>query len=186
MRLVALSDKFGTIPPRHLWKQIEPNGSLHEDMGQWLVNWIRSNEPTDDLHFILVPEYVEPKTPRAHWLSGNEMQFVTVPCIRSEGEPPPPTGIQTINHTQSFYGYIIGLQIARTPAEKSENPDRSLYATFEYAGVTKTWKVPDLELFTLLSQHLEAMAYVRVATGGYGVEKLSIAHNGKAWIVELP
>jgi len=99
------------------------------------------------------------------------------------------TGIREIGEGSQFYGYIIGLQVDRVSDmdmfSTGEMPC-GVYVTFEYSGKVTVWKVPDLELYRLLSAHLESMVFERLEVGGYGMEKLWIEKVEGRWRVELP
>jgi hypothetical protein len=94
--------------------------------------------------------------------------------------------LETITETEAFYGYITGLGIEQNyDPENSERP--KFYATFEYAGETKIWIVPDSKLFGILANHLHSMAALREGiVGAYGMNKLWIQKIGTLWSVDLP
>ena len=90
--------------------------------------------------------------------------------------------METISDTAQFHGYIIGLQIERTPDEVTGS---KLYAVFEYGGEVKLKLVPDYSLFNQLSTHLSIMASQR-SIGEYGYNKLWIGKVNGRWEVSLP
>ena len=92
--------------------------------------------------------------------------------------------LETIGEEERFYGYITGLGIHACDDDKNDNWG-NLYASFEYAGETKVWIVPDTELFDILANYLKSMAWER-HEGCHGMEKLWIAKNNGKWIVDLP
>lgn len=91
--------------------------------------------------------------------------------------------METIGPAERFYGYIIGLQIERSPDDAI---GRRLYATFEYNGEVTVWRVPDPDLFQILSRHLCSMAESRTSGDDYGYDKLWIKHDAGKWDVSLP
>lgn len=91
--------------------------------------------------------------------------------------------MDTIGEKEKFYGYIIGLQVERCPDDRI---NRKLYATFEYNGEVEVWKVPDSELFKILSSHLVSMANIRSGEDEYGYSKLWIEKKKGKWVVDLP
>jgi hypothetical protein len=92
--------------------------------------------------------------------------------------------LETIGETEAFYGYITGLGIHPNADDESKSWG-NLYASFEYAGETKVWIVPDTELFDILANSLKTMAWER-HEGCHGMEKLWIAKQNGKWIVDLP
>ena len=84
-----------------------------------------------------------------------------------------------------FYGYIIGLWIV-PDWNDSDNLDGSLYALFEYNSERTLYRVPDEELFKILTGHLYSMAWIRKNTDEYGYDKLWIKKEAGKWEVELP
>lgn len=93
------------------------------------------------------------------------------------------TKIETIGEAEHFYGYITGVGIH--PCDGTDDLNENLYASFEYAGETKVWIVPDIELFDALANCLKSMAWER-HEGCYGMQKLWIAKKNGNWIVDLP
>lgn len=88
--------------------------------------------------------------------------------------------VQVIQEEERFYGYIKGIYI-NDEIDIIEN--RGLYVIFEDNNV---WKVPDLELFKLLSEKLCADAWVVKNTDDHGYSKLLISKKNGKWEVELP
>lgn len=92
--------------------------------------------------------------------------------------------METIGEKSEFHGYIIGLQLERTPDEKIGN---KMYALFEYNGEVKLKQIPDFHLFKLLSDHLVEMATLREnCPDDYGYNKLWIAKKNGKWSANLP
>jgi hypothetical protein len=93
--------------------------------------------------------------------------------------------IKTIGEEPHFYGYLKGLSI--------ERPDETLgtgvnfYASFIYGETVSFWKVPDAELFRILSGWLVSAAQELSHCDDYnGVVKLHIEKTDGKWIVDLP
>ncbi len=91
--------------------------------------------------------------------------------------------MDTIGERKQFYGYIIGLQVERSPTDEI---GFGLYATFESGEKAVVWKVQDPDLFRILAHHLSNMAIWRAEHRDYGYEKLYISKEGGKWIVEVP
>ena len=85
--------------------------------------------------------------------------------------------MDTIGEEEKFYGYIIGLQVESCPTD--DRVGDKLYATFEYRGKPTVWRVPDAELFRILSEFLCGMAQDRAGGAGYGCCKLWIKKQDK-------
>ncbi len=88
-----------------------------------------------------------------------------------------------ITETESFYGYIIGLQVERCPTSQVGH---KLFARFENRGEVSLWEVPDADLFRILANHLCDMAVSRSEVGEYGYSKLWIKKENGRWHVDLP
>ena len=96
---------------------------------------------------------------------------------------PPPL----IGEEDKFYGYIVGLWIGLAPDwNDRDNLDRSLYALFEYNYERTLYRVPDEELFKILTGHLYSMAWIRKNTDDYGYDKFWIKKEAGKWEVDLP
>jgi hypothetical protein len=85
-----------------------------------------------------------------------------------------------IQEEERRYGYIKGIYIND---EIDIIQNRGLYVVFENNNV---WKVPDLELFKLLSQKLIEDAWIIENTDDHGYNKLYISKKNGKWEVELP
>jgi len=87
-----------------------------------------------------------------------------------------------IGEAESFYGYIVGLFIAPRDGDE-ENP--TAYAVFEYNGEESVYRVPDPEIFDILSKYLASNAYEAITSDTYS-SKLYIKKENGQWSAELP
>lgn len=90
--------------------------------------------------------------------------------------------IPIIQEQERRYGYIKGIYI-NDEIDDNIIQNRGLYVIFEDNNV---WKVPDLELFKLLSEKLLEDAWFVENTDGHGYNKLYISKKNGKWEVELP
>ena len=91
--------------------------------------------------------------------------------------------IPVIGREAKFYGYIIGVSLEPRNDEDGRN---RMFATFEYGGESKEYRVPDIILFRKLITHLVFMQQERNCGHPYGNEKLWIEKVGRKWVVDLP
>lgn len=89
-----------------------------------------------------------------------------------------------IGPEEHFYGYVIGLSIEPW-TDEGEVPER-LLVTFEYGERQQVWEVPDLELWTILWEHLHGNGWHRKNTDDYGYGKVWIEKKEGAWVVDVP
>lgn len=90
--------------------------------------------------------------------------------------------IPIIQEQEKRYGYIKGIYINDDEIDDITQ-NRGLYVIFENNNV---WRVPDLELFKLLSEKLLDDAWSVENTDGHGYNKLHISKENGKWKVELP
>jgi hypothetical protein len=91
---------------------------------------------------------------------------------------------QIIGEQEECYGYLTGLGVQPNRHDIMKRLDPTLYASFERAGQTQVWIVPDLCLFQILTKSLYSMALDGDCEDMGGTYKLLISKQNNSWIVE--
>jgi hypothetical protein len=93
--------------------------------------------------------------------------------------------IPIISENETFYGYIVGLQIERGDLQNSPECPNRMFARFEYGSDTVVYEIPDHQLFRKLSFFLSDEAEVRNISESR-INKLWIKKVDGNWNIELP